>query len=86
MGSVPLPRSSLRLRHVYDHRASPPPRRHKGLLDGQVLVNYVDFRDLTNDGWHRMPNDRILGVGCDDPTLFYRIQILEVTGNGKAIR
>jgi hypothetical protein len=59
----------------------------KGLLDGQVLVNFpTDFRNLTNDSWHRMPNDTVLGVACDDPTTFHRIHLVEVTGSGKAIR
>jgi hypothetical protein len=59
----------------------------RGLLDGQVLINFpTDFRDLNTDGWRRMPNDRVIGVACDDPTTFHRIQILEVTGNGQATR
>ena len=61
-------------------------RRRRWLLDGRLLINHpTNFGDLTNDGWHKLPHDRVLGVGCDDPTTFHRISILEVTGKGKAI-
>jgi hypothetical protein len=59
----------------------------KGLLNGKVLVDRKgDYRDLRVDGWREMDNDRLLAIGCDDPTIFYRIWIVEVTGNGKAGR
>lgn len=59
----------------------------KGLLAGKVLVDHpTDFNDLITDNWRQMKNDRLLGVACDDPATFHRIQIVEITGDGKAAR
>jgi hypothetical protein len=59
----------------------------KGYLDGKLLLDHrTDFRDLKSDNWREMKNQRLLGVACDDPATFHRIQIVEITGNGKASR
>ena len=59
----------------------------KAFVDGkQLLEHRTDFRDLKSDNWRQMRNERLLGVACDDPATFHRIQIVEVTGNGKAAR
>ena len=56
------------------------------LVNGKTLIQNQDVRALNVDDWRRMKNDRILGVACDDPCTFHRIQIVEITGNGKASR
>jgi predicted Zn finger-like uncharacterized protein len=54
------------------------------LLDGVVLVNHkTDFRDLVNDDkWFKIPNPKLLGLSCDEPTVFHYVQVVEITGAG----
>src|SRR5262249_28276809 len=59
----------------------------KGLVGGKLLVDHrTGLQDLGIDNWRQMKNERILGVACDDPTTFHRIQIVEITGNGRPAR
>jgi hypothetical protein len=59
----------------------------KALLDGKVLVQLeTDFHDLTADGYRTIPDKTLLGVACDDATVFHYVRVVEISGRGKKIR
>ena len=59
----------------------------KGLINGKELMNLrTNLQDLTADNWREIRDTSLLAVACDDPTVFYTIQLVETTGNGKRTR
>ena len=57
------------------------------LLDGVVLVEHkTNFKDLSSDDWRRLADASLLGVACDDPTVFHFVQVVEIAGAGKRTR
>ncbi len=61
--------------------------RVRCLLNGKQLTEHRgDLGALRIDSWRQMKNERLLGVACDDPCIFHRIQIVEINGTGRASR
>lgn len=57
------------------------------LFDGkEVLRHPTNFRDLKSDLWRKIPNTQLLGLGCDDPTVFHYVRVVEISGPGKNVR
>ena len=58
-----------------------------GYLDGKLVVkwktNYADLEAF--QGW-LLRDPSLLGVGCQSPAVFHRIEVREVTGKGKLTR
>ncbi|MCY3019047.1 MAG: ribosomal protein L7/L12 [Planctomycetota bacterium] len=60
----------------------------KALVDGQLLAQWpTNYGDMSRwRGWDLRDN-RLLGLGTwESPTVFHAIEVLEVTGKGRAIR
>jgi hypothetical protein len=57
----------------------------RALLDGKELAR-ADYRDLKCDGWRTIKDKSLLGLACDDPTVFHFVRVVEVTGAGKKTR
>jgi hypothetical protein len=55
------------------------------LLDGKEIVK-ADPKDLAADAFRKLTDQRLLGVVCDDPTVFHYVRIVEISGPGKKIR
>lgn len=61
--------------------------RLRATLDGKELMNFqTDFAKLETDNWRTMRDPTVLGVACDDPTVFHQIRVVEITGAGKRVR
>jgi hypothetical protein len=59
----------------------------KGYVNGKLVVSYkTDFTDMQTTIWHRIRETRQLAIFADDPTIFYEIKVIEITGKGKMLR
>jgi hypothetical protein len=58
----------------------------RGLLNGKVLMQHDGFDDLNMDVWRKMRDPSLLALGCDDPTVFPEVRVIEISGPGQRIR
>lgn len=59
----------------------------KGYVNGRLVVSYkTDFKDMQTSIWHRIRETGQLAIFADDPTTFYEIKVIEITGKGKMLR
>ena len=59
----------------------------EAVMDGKVLITHkTDFKELGCDDWRELLDRNVLGIYCDDPTVFQTIQVVEITGTGKQSR
>jgi hypothetical protein len=59
----------------------------KGYLDGVLIRQHLtDFSDLKVDGWRETKEKSVLAIGCDEPTVFHAIHVIEITGTGGRTR
>jgi len=59
----------------------------RALVNGTVLLDHkTNFRDLGVDDWRAMPDTKLLGVACDDPTVFHYVRVVEISGKGAKVR
>jgi hypothetical protein len=58
----------------------------RALVNGKLLLDHKHFRDLGVDNWRSMPDTKVLGVACDDPTVFHYVRVLEISGKGTKTR
>jgi len=57
------------------------------LLNNKELLLYkTSFLDLNCDAAHKLRNPKLLGIGCDDPTVIHYARLVEITGKGKEAR
>ena len=56
-------------------------------INGTPVVDMkTDFQDLKVGYWQRIKDWENIGISCDEQTLFYAVQITEVTGEGVVTR
>jgi len=59
----------------------------KGYVNGRLVVSYkTDFTDMQTTVWHRIRKTGQLAIFADDPTVFYEVKVIEITGKGKMLR
>lgn len=59
----------------------------QALVNGTLVANVpTDFSDLKVGPWHRINDVNKLAICCDDKTVFYGVQVTEVTGEGAMTR
>jgi hypothetical protein len=52
-------------------------------LNGELLVEWkTDYSDLSNYSSWQLRDNSVLGVGCESPTVFHKIEVVEVSGKG----
>jgi tetratricopeptide (TPR) repeat protein len=56
-------------------------------VNGKQLLNLpTDYTRLRTDSWHRIGETSNLAIFCDDPTVFYQVEVNEVSGRGTITR
>jgi hypothetical protein len=55
------------------------------LLDGKEVLK-ADVKELKLDPVRKLTNPQLLGVGCDNPTVFHYVRVVEISGPGKKLR
>ncbi|MBI1901665.1 MAG: hypothetical protein HYS13_11225 [Planctomycetia bacterium] len=57
------------------------------LVNDNLVTGYQgDFAALKADSWHRINDKESLAIFCDDPTVFRKFELVEISGAGKKLR